>query len=70
MHDGANPLQLAAYFNHPSCLKVLLAAGAAVNSEMAGAVTALYLACQMGFLEAVRVLTSHGADCTKVSSNG
>ena len=24
VHDGANPLQLAAYFNHPSCMKVLL----------------------------------------------
>ena len=22
VHDDANPLQLAAYFNHPSCIKV------------------------------------------------
>lgn len=49
-------------FPPSSCVEVLLSAGAAVDSAAAGGQTSLYLACEAGRLDCVRVLLSAGAD--------
>lgn len=45
-----------------SCVEALLAAGAAVDAAAAGGHTPLFLACEAGGLDCVRVLLTAGAD--------
>lgn len=45
-----------------SCVEVLLAAGAAVDAAASGGQTSLFLACEAGRLDCVRVLLVAGAD--------
>lgn len=54
----------------PSCVEVLLTAGAAVDVATRGGHTSLFLACESGSLDCVRVLLSAGADpsCTAAVS--
>lgn len=53
-----------------SCVEVLLTAGAAVDVSASGGQTSLFLACESGRLDCVRVLLSAGADrsCTATVS--
>ena len=51
-----------------SCVEVLLAAGAAVDSAAAGGQTSLFLACEAGRLDCVRVLLSAGADRSRTTT--
>lgn len=53
-----------------SCVEVLLAAGAAVDLAAAGGQTPLFLACEAGRLDCVRLLLTTGADrsCTAAVS--
>ena len=62
--DGFQPLGLAAFFNQPQVVPVLLENGAAVNtpSRNAQKVPPLNSACASGSLEIVRMLLDHGAD--------
>lgn len=51
-----------------SCVEVLLSAGAAVDSAAAGGLTSLFLACEAGGLDCVRVLLSAGADRSRTTT--
>ena len=68
----ATPLQLAAYFNHPDCVKVLLDKySAAINATDNIGDTALHCAAMMGNLEVVKLLTSYSqCDVNTKNSNG
>ena len=57
---GATPLQLAALFNRPHCVKVLLDSyRASINATNAFGVTALHQAAYAGNLDVVKLLTSY-----------
>lgn len=51
-----------------SCVEALLAAGAAVDSSAEGGQTSLFLACEAGRLDCVRVLLSAGADRSRTTT--
>ena len=56
----ATPLQLAAYFNHPACVKVLIDEyKASINAKNKYDETALHRASFKGNLEVVKLLTSY-----------
>ena len=51
-----------------SCVEVLLAAGAAVDTAAAGGQTPLFLACEAGRLDCVRILLTAGADRARTTT--
>lgn len=51
-----------------SCVEALLAAGAAVDLSAEGGQTSLFLACEAGRLDCVRVLLSAGADRSRTTT--
>ena len=56
--EHVNPIHCAAYHGHAECVRLLLAHDAAVDKEMPGGHTALYLAAQNGYLEVCKVRSS------------
>lgn len=62
--DGFTPLHLAAFFNQPVIVKILLDHGADVNSiaENPSCVQALHSAAACGSTEIVKILLQNGAD--------
>ncbi|XP_061782771.1 ankyrin repeat and SOCS box protein 3 [Nerophis lumbriciformis] len=60
--NGLTPLFLAAQHERRTCLKVLVEAGANVNTQAADMATPLLIACQEGHAACVDVLLEHAAD--------
>ncbi|KAF7343884.1 putative Ankyrin repeat domain-containing protein 50 [Mycena venus] len=61
--DGtATALQMAAFSGHEQCVRLLIAAGAQVNSEAGRFGTALYAASYSGHQGVTRLLIEHGGD--------
>lgn len=58
---GSTPLVLAGYLNHPEAVKMLVEAGADVNT-VSGTGTALMGVAFKGYADIVRYLLSAGAD--------
>jgi uncharacterized protein len=67
---GQTPLMWAAAENHADLIKVLLAAGAAVDARSNGTFTALMFAVRQDAREAVRLLVAAGADVNLTGPNG
>ncbi|XP_061886664.1 ankyrin repeat and SOCS box protein 3-like [Entelurus aequoreus] len=67
--DGLTPLFLAAQHERRTCLKVLVEAGANVNTQAGDMATPLLIACQEGHAACVDVLLEHGADPNMTCSN-
>ncbi len=58
---GSTPLVLAGYLNHPEAVRVLIEAGADVNT-ISGTGTALMGVCFKGYADIARYLIESGAD--------
>ncbi|XP_059190607.1 cortactin-binding protein 2 [Centropristis striata] len=71
--NGFTPLHFAAAHGHSSCVEELLSAGAAVDSAAAAAAggqTSLFLSCEAGRLDCVRVLLNARADRSHTTADG
>lgn len=60
--DGRIPLHLAIRNQQPECIRILLEAGAYVNSLDGFGRTPLYLAAGLGYIDGVKILLDNGAD--------
>ena len=68
--NEASPLELAAYFNHPVCVKMLLDKySASINATNKFGDTALHKAVCMGNLQVVKLLTSYTQCDAKAKNN-
>ncbi len=70
--DGFYPLGLAVFFRHPETVKVLLDAGADVNTEARNAmkVRPIHAAAAAAQIEVTRLLIEHGADVNARQQSG
>lgn len=70
--DGFTPLHLAAFFNQPDIVKILMEHGADVNAvaENPSRVQALHSAAACGSIEIVKILLEHGADVNACQQGG
>ena len=59
---GSTPLIGATKYNHPECVKRLLARHANPNHQNQSGISALMLAAEQGYAECVRLLVQCGAD--------
>jgi ankyrin repeat protein len=66
---GNSPLIAACTHNHPLVADALLQAGARVGFVRKDGATALYMACQDGHIECVRVLIRAGADVNQACAD-
>lgn len=62
LHRGCSALAIAAWYNDPECLKLLISAGAAIDKQSDLAWTALFYAAEEGHLECVNILIESQAD--------
>lgn len=60
--NGSQPIHSAARWNHPACIRVLVEAGAGVNSQNDSGKTPLHFAAENHAADAVQCLISKGAD--------
>lgn len=60
--DGYFALWWSIFFRHQKCLTTLIKGGADLNIQNNCGQTALHLACDIGYLEGVKLLADHGAD--------
>jgi ankyrin repeat protein len=67
---GIRPLQTAAFVRSAALTRLLLDAGADVNSRGEGGFTALHTAAQNGDVELARLLLERGADRALATSDG
>eukprot|EP00752_Nemacystus_decipiens_P005549 g5020.t1 len=69
--DGATPLMLASYNDHPGVVRALLDGGAAVSLAKDDGITALFSAADSGSLGVTKILVEAGADLeTRVLDGG
>ena len=67
--DESTPLQLAAYNNQPACVKVLLDEySPSINATDCAGCTALHWAAGFGYMDVVKLLTSH-SECDVAAKN-
>ena len=59
---GSTPLIGATKYNHPECVKRLLAHRANANHQNQSGISALMLAAEQGYFECVKLLVQAGAD--------
>ena len=59
---GSTPLIGATKYNHPACVKRLLAHHANPNHQNQSGISALMLAAEQGYFECVELLVKGGAD--------
>ncbi|CAF0766231.1 unnamed protein product [Adineta steineri] len=70
-YNGFQPIHYAALSGHKDCLKLLLTtAPDTVNEQTSTLLTPLYLACQYGSIDLVKILSSHGANFKLRDENG
>lgn len=62
--DGSTPLALACRLGRASVVKVLLAAGANVNTANSAGMTPLHMAASQGHVDVIRLLVAKGAKLT------
>ncbi|MDR6197201.1 ankyrin repeat domain-containing protein [Siphonobacter sp. SORGH_AS_0500] len=67
---GSTPLILAAYYQHPEAVTLLLESGADPELQDGMGNTALMGVCFKGCTEIARILLEHGANVDTVNGNG
>ena len=68
--EGATPLLVASQTGEIDCVRLMIAAGAAVNQADSDGFTPLCIACQNGHLECARLLLEAGAAVSQAKEDG
>ena len=70
--DGFTPLHLAAFFNQPAMVNILVGHGVDVNAvaDNPGRIQALHSAAACGSIEIVKILLEHGAEVNARQQGG
>ncbi|CAF2992878.1 unnamed protein product, partial [Rotaria sp. Silwood2] len=70
-YNGFQPIHYAASSGHTNCVKLLLTiAPDTVNEQTNTLLTPIYLACQYGSIDTIKILCSHGANFKLRDENG